>query len=444
VPNETAGTGPPASSRRVAIVGGVRTPLARMFGALREVPAQDLATAVFREAMQRTGVKPEEVDEVVLGCAAQPAEAANVARVAALRAGVRTGAPAVTVHRNCASGFEAVTAAAERIRLGEASLVLAGGVESMSRIPLYFRQDSAEAFRKLARAKGALLKLKAALGFRPRHFAPVPALVLGLTDPVSGLNMGETAEVLALEFGVSRAEQDAFALESHRRAIAAAGAGRLGDEIVPLYPPPTRSSPVAADDGPRADTSIEALARLRPLFDRKFGTVTAGNSCGVTDGGVALVVASEERARALGQKPLGFVRSFAYAGCDPKRMGLGPAFAVPAALEKAGLGLDAMGVVELNEAFAAQVLAVKKAFASRDFARQHLGRDRAIGDLDGERLNPNGGAIALGHPIAATGARLLLTLLLEMRRRGAEFGLATLCVGGGQGGAVVLEGSPTS
>jgi acetyl-CoA acetyltransferase family protein len=410
-----------------------------MHGALRAAPAQDLATAVFREALQRAGVAPRDVDEVVLGCAAQPAEAANVARVAALRAGVRVDAPAVTVHRNCASGFEAVTLAADRIRSGEADLVLAGGVESMSRIPLYFRQDSADLFMKLARSKGLLDKLKVALRFRPRHFSPVPALVLGLTDPVSGLNMGQTAEVLAQEFGVSRDEQDAFALESHRRAVEAARAGRLKGEIVPVYPPPDHGSPVVADDGPRPDTSLEALARLRPIFDRRFGTVTAGNSCGVTDGGVAILLASEERARSLGVAPRAYVRSHAYAGCDPKRMGLGPAFATPMALERAGLDLADMDVIEVNEAFAAQVIAVKKAFASREFARRELGRGQAIGEIDDARLNPNGGAIALGHPIAATGARLLLTLSEEMRRRNAAHGLATLCVGGGQGGAVVLD-----
>lgn len=427
------------SGTRVAIVGGVRTPLVKMFGALRDVPAQDLATAVFREAMQRAGVVPRDVDEVILGCAAQPAEAANVARVAALRAGVKVSAPAVTVHRNCASGFEAVTLAADRIRSGEAGVVLAGGVESMSRIPLYFRPETASLFQKLARAKGGVAKLKVALRFRPRHFGPVPALVLGLTDPVSGLNMGETAEVLAQEFGISREEQDAFALESHRRALEAARAGRFQREIVPLYPPPDRGTPVAFDDGPRADSTREALARLRPIFDRRFGTVTAGNSCGVTDGGVALVLASEERARALSLTPMGYVRSFAYAGCDPKRMGLGPAYATPRALRDAGLALGDMGVIEINEAFAAQVLAVKKAFASREFARRELGFDRAIGEIDDAKLNPNGGAIALGHPIAATGSRLLLTLLEEMRRRSVPHGLATLCVGGGQGAAVVLD-----
>jgi acetyl-CoA C-acetyltransferase/acetyl-CoA acyltransferase len=264
----------------------------------------------------------------------------------------------------------------------------------------------------------------------------VVALKLGLTDPVSGLMMGETAEVLAEEWSVTREEQDAFALESHHRAAAAQKRGTFAEEITPVNA--GEGQEVSADVGPRPDQSAAALAKLPPVF-RKGGTVTVGNSCQVTDGAAAVVVMPGEAARAEGRTPLGYLRAFAYAGCDPKRMGLGPAFATSKLLQKTGLSLRDMDLVEMNEAFAAQVIANERAFASAAFAREHLGRDAPLGELDRARLNVNGGAIALGHPVGASGARLVLTLLHELRRRGLRRGLATLCVGGGQGAALLLE-----
>jgi len=287
-----------------------------------------------------------------------------------------------------------------------------------------------------ARARGPWRRARAALRFRPALLRPRSALLEALHDPVSGLGMGETAERLAREFALPRTRQDEYALVSHQRAVAAAG--RLREEIVPAFPPPA-CEPLAADTGPRADQSLERLARLRPRFDRRHGTVTAGNSCPVSDGAVALLVGDEAAARDWPVPPLGRVQAWAAVGLEPARMGLGPVHAVARVLDETGLALDDIELFELNEAFAAQVLACLDAAGSAAFARAELGRDRPLGAIPLERLNVNGGAIALGHPVGATGARLLLTLLLEMGRRGARRGLAALCVGGGQGMAFLVE-----
>ncbi len=421
---------------------GVRTPYAKAGGALASVPAVDLGRTVLRELIERSELDVETVDEVIVGNTGMPADAANLARVVALEAGVPRRVPAFTVQRNCASGMEAITSGALRIRYGEADVVLAGGVESMTSMPLLFPDEFSDVMQALNRARGVPAKARAASRLRPRQLKPVVALLEGLTDPVCGLNMGETAEVLAKEFEISREAQDAYALESHRRAVAAQVAGRLAEEVVPVYLAPTYEQVVEEDVGPRPNQTLEALAKLPPVFDRRFGTVTAGNACMVTDGAAAVLLMEGGRARGLGYRPLGCIVSFAYAGCDPARMGLGPAHATPLALERAGLTLDRMDLIEFNEAFAVQVLANRAAFASREFAREALGKDQPIGDLDASRTNVNGGAIALGHPVGSTGTRLVLTLLKELRRRGGGLGLATLCVGGGQGGAVVVEAFP--
>jgi len=325
--------------------------------------------------------------------------------------------------------------AAQLIQLGEAKTVVAGGTESMSRIPLLFDEEATAKFLALAKAKGWWQRLRAMLSFRPRHFRPIPAIKLGLTDPVSGLIMGETAEVLVEDFGITRQEQDAYALESHRRAVAAQKRGVFDDEIIAVR---AGERDWKQDVGPRADQSMEALAKLKPFF-KKDGTVTVGNSCSITDGAAALILMPGEAARAAGFKPLGYLRSYATAGCDPRRMGLGPVFATSKLLEHAGLSLKDIDLIEMNEAFAAQIIANERAFASDKFAQEQLGRQKALGELDRGRLNVNGGAIAIGHPVGATGARLALTLLKELRRRNLHRGLATLCVGGGQGAALLLE-----
>jgi acetyl-CoA C-acetyltransferase/acetyl-CoA acyltransferase len=421
----------------IAIVEGIRTPFAKAFGPLAAVPAHELGVVAARAALERAGVRPEQVDQVVFGNAAVPPDAPNIARVIALLAGVPQARIAHTVQRNCASGMEAITTAAQLVQLGEAEIVLAGGAESMSQIPLLYNREATAQFLKLSRARGWWRRLSTLLQFRPRHFRPVPAVKLGLTDPVSGLNMGETAEVLAEEFSVSRDEQDALALESHRRAIAARERSLLEEEIVPI-PAELLGQPLKQDVGPRADQSMEALGKLKPVF-KQGGTVTAGNSCSITDGAAAVLIMSGAAARAEGRKPLGYLRAFQYAGCDPRRMGLGPVFATSKLLERTGVSLKDIDLLEMNEAFAAQVIANERAFASRQFAEKELSRSEALGTIERERLNVNGGAIALGHPVGATGTRLVIRLLKELRRRGLQRGLATLCVGGGQGAALLLE-----
>ena len=441
-----------AGSGRAAIVAGVRTPMAKAGTAFRNVHVTDLARRAIQEVLYRANLRPDRLDEVILGNVVMPVDATNPARVSALWAGVPHHVPALTVQRNCASGLEAVAEAATRLtrsRRGgpngnghaHSPLILAGGCESMSTIPLLFPNETLTPMAKMARAKGLWQKAAATASLRPRHFKPVAGLEVGLTDPTCDMIMGKTAELLASEFGISRAEQDAFALRSHQRAADAQKAGRFNDEICPVFAPAGKSGfeAVTEDVGPRAGQTTEALGKLKPIFDRRDGTVTVGNACQVTDGAVALLVADEDDARAEGMEPMGYVTAYAAVGLDPARMGLGPVFAIDKLLKQTGLSLGDIPLIEINEAFAAQVLACVKAMASESFCREHLGRDAAIGQLDMDRLNVNGGAIALGHPVGATGARLVLTLMHEMKRRNVDRAIAALCVGGGQGAAMLLE-----
>jgi acetyl-CoA acyltransferase len=421
--------------RDVAIIDGTRTPYCRVNTDLKDVSAVDLGRIASVELFARTGFDPARLDEVIFGNIATPADAANIARVIALRAGVPESVPAFTVGRNCGSGAESIAGAFLRIQAGFNEAVLAGGVESMSAIPLLYSEKAKAKFLRMFSAKSAAQTMAAAARFRPSDFKPVAGLELGLTDPVCDLNMGQTAEVLAKEFHLTREEQDAYALRSHQRATAARA--KLAEEIVPVPIPPDYGRLAMTDNGVRENQTMEALGKLKPYFDRKFGTVTAGNSSQITDGGAAVLVMSKEAARGFGLKPLGYVRGFGFAGTDPARMGLGPALATPIALRRARIAWSDIGLVELNEAFAAQVLACAKVWGSEEWARRH--GSEPIGELDFERTNVNGGAIALGHPVGSTGTRLVLTLLKEMRRRGVQFGLATMCIGGGQGGAIVVE-----
>lgn len=422
------------SERRIAIIDGVRTPFCKAGTALDGVEAVHLARHVFRSVLDRTALDPAMVDEVILGCVGQPADAQNIARSAALLAGVPASVPAVTVHRNCASGFEALTTAADKIAAGRGEIYLVGGAESMSNYPLLYPKSFGTWMGQLQRAKTAVAKLRVLVRFRPALLTPRIGVILGLTDYACGLSMGVTAENLAIEFGISRREQDAYALSSHQRAASAVE--KLKAEITPIAAPPFREF-VAEDNGPRANQSMEALAKLSPIFDRLAGTVTAGNACPITDGAGALLVMSESKARDLGYTPRAYLKKYAYAGLGPERMGLGPVFATSKVLD--GLTMADFDVIELNEAFAAQVLACRRAFASKTFAQRELNRDIHLGELDPEKTNVNGGAIALGHPVGATGARLAITLIHELERRDAAMGLATLCIGGGQGVAVVIE-----
>jgi acetyl-CoA acetyltransferase family protein len=421
----------------IAILEGIRTPFAKAYGPLASVPAQELGRLATTAVLERAGVRPDRVDQVVFGNVAMPPDAANIARVIALLSGIPRDRIAHSVQRNCASGMEAITTAAQLIQLGEARTIVAGGVESMSRIPLLYNREATDLYMRLAKAKSWRQRLGTLLRFRPRHFKPIIGVQLGLTDPVCGLIMGDTAELIARDFSLTRQEQDAFALESHRRAADAQKRGVLGEEITPVSAQ-IAGRAVTEDVGPRKDQTMEALARLKPFF-QKDGTVTVGNSCSITDGAAAMIVMPGEAVRAEGRQPLGYLRAYAYAGCDPSRMGMGPVFATSKLLQKTGLSLRDIDLIEMNEAFAAVVLSNEKAFASQQFAREHLGRDTALGDIDRSRLNVNGGAIALGHPVGATGTRLVLTLLKELRRRNLRRGLATLCVGGGQGAALLVE-----
>jgi acetyl-CoA C-acetyltransferase/acetyl-CoA acyltransferase len=421
---------------RLVVVDGIRTPFAKMGTDLSRLAADELGRIAVSALLTRTGLDPALIDEVIFGCVGQPAEAANVARVIALRAGIPQHVPAFTVHRNCASGCEAFTQAYDKMVGGRGEIFIVGGTESMSQVPLLYSPSAAAKFGKLARAKSLGQRLGVLSSFRPADFKPRIGLQLGLTDPVCGLNMGETAEILAREFEVTREKQDAFALESHTRAVASRD--KLAEEICPVYPPLVKSV-MTRDNGPRDGQSMEALAKLKPVFDRRHGTVTAGNASQITDGAVALLVMTEAKASQLGYTPLGILSGYAYAGCDPQRMGLGPVYAIAAAERRTGLTLEHADLIEINEAFASQVLACLRCLKSDDFARTHLGRERPLGKVPKDILNVNGGSIALGHPVGATGARLILTSLKELARRKAQRALISLCVGGGQGAAIWLE-----
>jgi acetyl-CoA C-acetyltransferase/acetyl-CoA acyltransferase len=423
----------------LAIVAGVRTPFCKAGTELKGASAADLATHAFRELLDRTGIDAASFDEVILGCGGPDAKEANIARVAALRAGVPEHVPAVTVQRNCASGMDSIFEAELRLRAGSGSMFLVGGTESMSRFPLIMGQSLTRMFERLAKARSIPARLAATMSFRPSMLKPRVALLEGLTDPVSGMLMGSTADLVARRFSISRESQDRFALASHERADRAQREDRFARETAPLSAPPKHKSWVAADNGIRKGQTLEALARLRPVFDKREGDVTVGNSCQVTDGAVALIVAAESRARALGLPILATIRGQGRAGLDPATMGLGPVHATAPALLDAGLGFDELELFEINEAFAAQVLGCLIAFASDKYCREKVGLPGALGEIDPKRLNVNGGAIALGHPIAASGARLVLTLAHELRSQGKRYGLATMCIGGGQGQAVVLE-----
>jgi acetyl-CoA acetyltransferase family protein len=427
------------------LAAGLRLPQARAGGAYAREDAGHLGAACARELLARTEIDASLLDEVIVGCVGPPHDQANIGRVVALRAGVPRSVPAHTVGRNCASGMQAVTAAATHILAGRGELFLCVGVEVMSAYPLIYNDRAVAFFTRLMKARSLGARLGAFASFRPSMLAPRISLTEGLTDPTVDLIMGSTAEILAREFGITREQADEFALESHQRAKAARERGRMDREIaahVPLGARPGKNGAGGSlrhDDGIRDDQSLEALAKLRPYFEKPDGVVTVGNACGITDGATALLVTTEARARSLGLRPLAVLRSWAWAGCDPARMGLGPVHASAKALADAGLELADVGPIEINEAFAVQVLACLAAFESDAFAREHLGRDRALGTVRRDLLNRNGGAIALGHPVGATGARLLLTTAHEIAETDHELGLATLCIGGGQGGAVVLE-----
>lgn len=423
-------------NERIAIVDGVRTPFCKANGVLRDIEADDLGAMAVTELLARSGISRDAVDELVFGNVLQPPAAANIARIVAVKGGLPVKVPAFTVNRNCASGLEAITTAANKIRLGYGKILIAGGTESMSNFPVLINKKYKSFLTRLGKAKGWQQKLAALCSFRPSFIVPeIPEI----SDPLCALSMGQTAENLSREFHITREQQDAFALLSQQRACRAMDDGFLSEEIVPIPVPPKYSDMQLQDDGPRANQTLEALAALKPSFDKVTGSVTAGNSSQITDGAAAVLLMPESVAKEMGLKPLGYIREYAVAGLQPSRMGLGPAFAISKLLAKTEMKLSDIDLIEINEAFAAQVLAVQSACASDDFARRELGRDKAVGEIATDKLNVNGGAIALGHPLGASGTRLVLTLLKELNRRKKNVGLASLCIGGGQGQAAIVE-----
>ncbi len=421
------------------VVDGIRTPFTKAGTTLAEIDAVQLGRTAVASLLARTGIDPAQVDELIFGCVAQPAQAANIARVIALRAGLPQSMPAVTVHRNCASGFESITNAADKIAAGRGDIFIVGGVESMSQVPLLYSYATAKKFSAIARAKSLSKKVGAIASFRPIDFKPRIGLQLGLLDPVSGLNMGQTAELLARDWNISRTAQDQFALQSHLKATVARE--KLAQEITPVFLGKTVQGKnfVDQDNGPRDKQTLEALSKLKPVFEPGTGSVTAGNSSQITDGACALLVMTEEGLQKTNLSPLGRLIEYAYAGLDPARMGLGPVYAINALEKRCGLGLHDAEVIEINEAFAAQVLACQRASISKSYCRDHLDRETVLGEIPSEILNVNGGGIALGHPVGVSGSRLVLTALKELHRRHAEKALVSLCVGGGQGGALWLS-----
>ncbi len=443
-----------SSPRDVVIVDGLRTPFAKSGGALAKVHPAELGRVALKELFEKTSFDPNLIDEVIIGNTGNPADAVNISRVVALNAGVPQKISAYTVHRNCASALESISNGFEKIRSGTMDCVVAGGTENMSQLPVLLPEKFQALFAKLFAAKGPsqalpllwklfkydLSTIKALLTSNQKsEYFPVIAVMKGLTDPFVGINMGQTAEILAKEFGISRLQQDQFALRSHQLASKAMKDGKFKEEIAPFPMPPTYKETLMSDVGPRDSQSIEALTKLKPFFDKRTGTITAGNSCPITDGAAMVILMSRQKASELGYKPIASIRGYGFAGLDPERMGLGPVYATPVALKRSGLNMKDIGLVELNEAFAAQVLSCQKAFDSDEFGKTKLGLSGKVGEIKNEIMNVNGGAIALGHPVGTTGTRIVLTLAKEMQRRQVQFGLATLCIGGGQGGSMVLE-----
>ena len=422
--------------RRVAVVAGVRTPFARSGTIFRDVSAAALARFAARELLYRSEVDGREVDEVIFSQVVPSVLTPNVAREVSLLPQLPPSVPAYTINRACASAAQAITNASDQIRLGNADVVLAGGVETLSDIPILHSRKFSRLLVDASKARSMGARLGTISRVRPRDLIPVtPAIA----EPSTGETMGQSAEKMAKENGISREEQDRIALMSHQRAAAATADGTLTAEIAPWFGGREMDEVVGSDNGIRSDTSLEALAKLKPVFDRRYGTVTAGNSSPLTDGAAAVLLMSEEKAQSLGYEPLAFIRSYAVSAVDPGwQLLMGPVYAVPKALERAKLPWSEVGLVEIHEAFAAQVLSNIQAWGSQAWA-DRLGLPGPVGEVDWERTNTAGGSIAIGHPFAATGARLVTRLANEMRKRDVQFGLISICAQGGMGYAMVLE-----
>ncbi len=424
------------SGKPVYIIDGARTPFLKAKGKPGPFSASDLGVAACQALLLRQPFSADAIDEVITGSAVASPDETNISRLIALRAGCKEDTPAWTVQRNCASGMQAVDDAVKDIALGRCDLVLAGGADAMSRGSILFNDQMVNWLAQLNRAKTFGQKLNTFLAFRPGFLKPVIGLLRGLTDPICGINMGQTAEIVAADFNISREMMDEFALRSHQLLAQAQNNQHLS-EIVPIYD--RKGNVYISDDGLRADTTLEKLGKLKPAYDKKYGKVTAGNSSQVTDGAAFLILASEEAVKKYALTPMAKILDVNWAGLNPAVMGLGPAYAMAPLLTRNQLSLNDIAHFEINEAFAAQVLACIKALADENFCTQALGQKAAYGTLDMNRLNVDGGAIALGHPIGATGARLILHLVHTLQRTKTNLGIASLCIGGGQGGAVLIE-----
>ncbi|MBI4510098.1 MAG: acetyl-CoA C-acyltransferase FadI [Deltaproteobacteria bacterium] len=421
---------------RVAVVAGLRTPFARQATSFGDVSALDLGRMAVKELIERAEIAPKEIDTVVFGQVLPSLSAPNIAREIVLGTGIPAAVEAYSVSRACATSLQAIASAAESILAGTARVAIAGGADSTSDIPMTVSKPLAKALLTLSKAKTVRDRIAALNGLGLGDLLPVPP---ALTEPSTGLTMGESAEKMAQENGINRKDQDDFAHRSHLLAAKAWAEGKLDDEVLRAYVPPDFGV-VARDNNVREESDRASYDKLRPAFDKKFGTITAGNSSPLTDGAAAVLLMNEEKAKALGKKPLGYLRSWAFTGLDPReQMLMGPSYAAPIALDRAGLKLGDVDLIDMHEAFAAQVLSNVQAFSSRKFAAEKLGRQEPLGEIDMDKFNVLGGSIAMGHPFAATGARMVTQALRELHRRGGQLALVTLCAAGGLGAAAVLE-----
>lgn len=423
--------------KNVYIVDGVRTPFLKAKGGVGPFSASDLAFNAGRALLLRQNFSPDDLDEVILGCVMPDADEANIGRVVSLRLGCGKQTPAWTVQRNCASGMQSIDSAFKDIQTGRASLVMAGGTEAMSRASLLFSHEMVNWLASWYKAKSFGAKLRAIRKFKLSQLKPVIGLLKGLTDPVVGLSMGQTAEILAHKFNISRTEMDQFAIDSHEKLANAIDNNIFKNEIETLYD--SLGNFYEYDNGLRRDSTIEKLAKLRPVFDRDFGNVTAGNSAQVTDGSAMLILADEEAVKKHNLKPIAKIIDIKWAGLDPSQMGLGPVHAISEILKANNLKLSDIDLFEINEAFSTQVIGCLKALNDKDYCEQELGLDEPIGELPLNKLNINGGAVSMGHPVGASGARISLHMANILQEKNKKLGIASLCIGGGQGGAVLLE-----
>ena len=424
------------AGRPVYIVDGCRTPFLKSRGRPGPFTASDLAVAAGKSLLLRQPFQPDALDEVILGCVIPGPDETNISRVVSLRLGCGKRIPAWTLQRNCGSGMQALDAAAVSIAIGRSDLVLAGGTEAMSHTPVFLNNSMLDYLAEWNRARSVWSRIGLLARLRPRHLRPVIGLVHGLTDPITGLSMGQTAENLAYLFQIDRSRMDAYAVESHRRLARAQDEGHLA-EITPLYS--AEGKFYDHDEGIRRDTGISELARLKPVFDRPFGLVTAGNSAQITDGAAWMILASEEAVARYQLPVAGRIVACAWVGLEPEKMGLGPVHAMTRILKGQGLRAEEIDYWEINEAFAAQVLACLEAWQSPEYCRNELGLDEPFAAIHTDRLNIDGGALAVGHPVGASGARIVLHLLSVLGRNQAKRGMASLCIGGGQGGAMLIE-----